>query len=99
MPLFAFIGHDGPRGAELRKLHRPAHLEEPLDAAGRIRFAGPLLDESGAPVGSVIVFEADDLESARAIAARDPYVVQGIFERYQVHGTLAVFPKPLKDRA
>jgi len=95
MPLFAFIGHDGPDGADLRKLHRPAHLEglEGLAAAGRIRHAGPLLDESGTPVGSVVVFEADGLAEAREIAARDPYVTCGIFERHSVHETKAVFPR------
>ena len=60
MPWFTFIGHDGPRGAELRTQHRPAHLAglEALARAGRIRHAGPLLGEDGAPLGSVIVLEA-----------------------------------------
>jgi uncharacterized protein YciI len=94
MPLYAFVGFDGPRGAELRKRHRPAHLAglEPLAAAGRIRHAGPLLDAAGAPVGSLVLFEAEGLDDARAIAARDPYVTEGIFERYAVHETRAVFP-------
>jgi uncharacterized protein YciI len=93
LPLFAFIGHDGPTGGELRKQHRPAHLEglSGLADAGRIVHAGPLLDESGAPVGSVVVFEAGDLAEAREIAARDPYVTRGVFERHTLHETKAVF--------
>ena len=93
MPLFAFIGHDGPEGLALRKQHRPAHLEglSALADAGRIVHAGPLLDVSGAPVGSVVVFEADDLEEARRIADGDPYVTRGVFERHSVHETQAVF--------
>lgn len=95
MPLFVMIGRDGPRGAELRKLHRPAHLEglEGLEQAGKIRHAGPLLDEAGAPVGSLIVFEADDLAAAQAQAARDPYVVEGIFGSHEVLETKVVFPR------
>jgi len=95
MPLFAMIGRDGPRGAELRKLHRDAHLAglEPLDAAGRIRHAGPLRDASGAPCGSLVVFEAESLEAARAQAAADPYVVEGVFETHEVFETVVVFPK------
>ena len=95
MPFFAFIGHDGPRGPELRKLHRPAHLEglEAISAEGRVRHAGPLLDEAGNPVGSVILFEAENLAAARAIAAGDPYVTEGIFERHSVHETKTVFPR------
>src|SRR5213593_1796377 len=73
MPWFVLIGHDGPRGAELRKLHRPAHLAglEPLAQAGRIRHAGPMLGDDGAPVGSVVVFEAASLAEAHSIAARE----------------------------
>jgi uncharacterized protein YciI len=95
MPLFAFTGFDGPRGAELRPLHRPAHLAglEPLAAAGRIVHAGPLLDDAGQPLGSLILFEAESLADARALAARDPYVTEGIFERHAVYETRVVFPR------
>ncbi len=95
MPWFILIGHDGPRGLELRQQHRPAHLAglEPLDRAGRIRHAGPILGDDGAPQGSVVVFEAESLAEARTIAARDPYVTEGIFARYEVRETSPVFPR------
>lgn len=95
MPHFAIIGRDGPRGAELRKRHRVAHLAgmEPLSAAGRIVHAGPLLDEAGQPQGSLIVLEAADLAEARAIAARDPYVVEKVFATHEVIETKVVFPR------
>ena len=95
MPLFVLIGHDGPRGLDLRKIHRSAHLAglEPLASAGRIRHAGPMLGDDGAPVGSVVVFEAGSLADAQAIAARDPYVLEGIFARYEVRETAVVFPR------
>ena len=95
MPWFVMIGHDGPRGLELRKLHRSAHLAglEPLANAGRIRHAGPMLGDDGAPVGSVVLFEAENLAAAQAIAARDPYVTHGIFARYEVRETSVVFPR------
>lgn len=95
MPLYAMIGRDGPRGAELRKLHRPAHVAglEGLESAGRIRHAGPLLGDAGKPVGSLVLFEAGSLEEARAIAARDPYVVEGVFGSHEVFETRVVFPR------
>jgi uncharacterized protein YciI len=95
MPLFAMIGRDGPRGLELRKLHRDAHLAglARLDAAGRIRHAGPLRDAAGQPCGSLVVFEADSLEAARAQAAADPYVVEGVFASHEVFETAVVLPK------
>jgi uncharacterized protein YciI len=51
-----------------------------------------LRDAGGHPRGSVIVFEADDLDAARAFAAGDPYVRQGVFESHEVFETLQVFP-------
>ena len=96
MPWFVMIGHDGARGRELRPQHRPAHLTglQPLADAGRIRHAGPMLGDDGAPIGSVVLFEAASLDEARAIAARDPYVIEGIFGRYEVRETTVVFPRP-----
>ena len=95
MATFVWIGRDGPRGVELRKLQRPAHLAglEALAAEGRIRFAGPLLGPAGTPVGSLVILEAPDLESARAIAARDAYATQGVFESWEVYATTVVFPR------
>ena len=95
MPLYALIGHDGPDGVELRKKQRPAHLAhwKPLDAAGRVRFGGPLLDADGGPRGSLVVFEADDAEQARAQAEADPYVAQRIFDHYELHETRGVLPE------
>jgi len=96
VPLFAWIGYDGARGLELRTLHREAHLANlsPLAAAGRVVHAGPLLGPEGTPVGSLILFEAPNLAAAQALAAADPYVVRGVFERYELHETRVVFPRP-----
>ncbi len=89
--LFVMIGRDGPKGAELRKIHRPEHLEKlaPLVRAGRVRLAGPLTDGAG----SLVVFEADSLEEAERIAREDPYSVHGVFEKVEVHPFKVVFPE------
>ncbi len=94
MPLFIMIGRDGPSARERRQAVRPAHLAHwnPLDASSRIRFGGPLLDAAGAPQGSVLVFEADDLAAATAHAEQDPYVTEGVFVQFSLHETRAVFP-------
>ena len=94
MALYALLGFDGEHAAERRPLVRAAHLDhwKPLDAEGRVRFGGPLLDENGKPRGSLLVFEAPDLEAARAHAARDPYVLDGVVGRHEVCETRAVFP-------
>jgi uncharacterized protein YciI len=95
MPLYTLIGRDSERGLELRKLHREAHLTElrPLSAAGRVTYAGPLRNEQGDPVGSIIIFEAANLTEAKAIAAADPYTKNGIFGSVEVFETVRVFPE------
>jgi uncharacterized protein YciI len=92
---FVLIGRDGARGPQLRPRHREAHLRNlaPLVDAGRLVYAGPLLDAAGAPCGSVVIFDAPDLASAQGFAASDPYVVEGVFERWEVLGTRQVFPE------
>jgi len=62
---------------------------DPLDRAGKVILAGPLTDGAG----SLILIEADSLEEARAFAADDPYVTEGIFARYEVHPFMQVYPK------
>lgn len=94
MPMFVLIGRDGPHGAALRPLHRDAHLRnlKPLADTGRVVYAGPLLDASDAPCGSVVVFAAESLDAAQRFAAGDPYVVEGVFAHWEVLGTRQVFP-------
>ncbi len=94
MALFVLVGRDGPDSGARRLRHRDAHLRnlKPLADAGRVVYAGPLLDDAGEPCGSVIVFEADSLQRARHFAASDPYVVEGVFAQWDVFGTRRVFP-------
>lgn len=94
MPWFVWIGRDGPGGPEARKRERPAHLERlrVLDREGRICFAGPLRGEDAQPRGSVVVFEAPDLATARAFAAADPYVTGGVFASWEMFETIQVLP-------
>ncbi len=88
---FVILGFDGPEGAAKRKAHRPAHLArmDVLDAQGRVVLAGPLTDQAG----SLIVIEAESLAEAEAFIREDPYVVHGVFARFEVHPFMQVFPK------
>jgi uncharacterized protein YciI len=96
MPLFVIIGRDGADGAARRDQHRAAHVAhiEALDRAGRILLAGtPRNETNDASVGVVIVFEACDLDEAREIANRDPFVTGGVFESLTVAPFKRVYPK------
>ncbi|MET0513810.1 MAG: YciI family protein [Nitrospiraceae bacterium] len=88
---FVILGFDSPDGQAKRKIHRAAHLErmEALHAQGRVILAGPLMDHAG----SLIVIKAGSLEEAEQFAQEDPYTTFGVFERFEVHPFLQVFPK------
>ncbi len=87
--LFAMIGKDGPRGQELRKIYREEHLSSlrKLQEAGKLPLAGPFTDGSG----SLVIFDAENIEEARKIADSDPYVIHGIFESYELKPFNRVF--------
>lgn len=96
MPLFAMVGKNGEDAIAKRGAVRPRHLEhlKALDREGRIKLAGPLLEADGTtPCGSLIVFEAESFEAARAVAERDPYVVDGVFESYDLRAFTLVLPE------
>ena len=95
MPLFIFIGHDGPDGLERRKAHRERHVAhlETLNRDGQLVFGGPIRDESDRSIGAVLVLDAPDLAAARAIVKRDPYVAGGVFERVEISHFVRAFPR------
>ncbi len=94
--IFALICKDKPGGLEVRLANRPAHLDylTALNAAGKLKFAGPLLDDEGRPVGSLVAVEAGDRAGAEAIAAGDPYARAGLFESVEIHPWNWVFNAP-----
>lgn len=93
MPLYALVARDPE--PERRQRARPAHIEHMnrLDEAGRVRHGGPLLDGDDNAVGSLIIIEADSLADAKATFERDPYIVNDVFERYDVLGTKQIYPR------
>jgi len=77
--LFAILCNDKPDHLQLRLDTRPAHLEYLKNLGERLKFAGPFLDEDGKPNGTLAVVEADHMDAAKAIAAKDPYAKAGLF--------------------
>ena len=82
--LFAILCNDKPDHLQLRLDTRPTHLDYLTNLGERLKFAGPFLDDDGKANGSLIVVEADHMDAARAIAARDPYALAGLFETVEV---------------
>ena len=98
--LYVITGKDGPHGLEIRRRVRPAHLERAraLVDEGRMMIAGPCpAIDSPDPgpagfTGSVIIAEFPSLDEAKAWAAADPYVTEGVFESYEVRPFVKVLP-------
>ena len=94
MLFFVMIGYDKLGALPIRLAHRPAHIEclAALERAGCMHHAGAILDSTGTPCGSVVVFSAENMAAAEAIVAADPFVINGVFERVTVYETKRAFP-------
>ena len=62
----------------------PDHLayQREMEKAGKLMLAGPISDETGDVMmgGGMIIYRADSMEAATAIAAGDPMHEQGVRE-------------------
>jgi len=76
---------DKDGAANLRQANRADHLAY-LEASGSvIAMAGPLQNEMGGMIGSLIVLDLPDMDAARAWAEADPYAKAGLFRDVQLH--------------
>jgi len=84
LPLYALIAKDKPNGLEHRLAVRPEHLKH-LDTLGqKLVMAGPFQTEEGKATGSWVVIEAGNLSEATRLFEADPFVVQGVFQSYEI---------------
>jgi uncharacterized protein YciI len=82
--LYAMIAKDKAGALQQRLDNRPVHLEHLNSLGKKLVFAGALLDADEKPEGSIVIFEAETLDEAEAMAAADPFVAAGVFESYEV---------------
>ena len=81
--LFVVTAIDKENSLSLRLATRDAHFAYARET-GVIKLGGPFLDAKGDMAGSLIVFEAADLDAAKAWHAGDPYVKAGLFAHSEV---------------
>jgi uncharacterized protein YciI len=99
--LYCILGTDHPDSLEKRLAVRESHLQrlQALQDEGRLVIAGPLpaidAEDPGSEgfTGSLIVAEFSSLESARAWANEDPYVVEGVYADVLIKPFKKVFPR------
>ncbi len=70
---------DKPGALDLRIRTRERHLAYADTFVERLLLAGPMLDEEGAPIGSLFLLDAADAAEARRFADGDPYNEVGLF--------------------
>ncbi len=90
--LYSIVGTDVENSLKARLAARPEHVNRlnVLKNEGRLILAGPnpAIDseepgESGF-TGSIIIAEFDSLDSAKAWADQDPYILSGVYELVEV---------------
>ncbi|WP_353199729.1 YciI family protein [Sandarakinorhabdus sp.] len=92
MPYFAIHCIDKPDSADLRAANRPAHLAHIDLFKDKVLVAGPLLRPDGRTMGSLLIMEFDDRDTAIAFANADPYHQAGLFESRSVTNWHKVLP-------
>jgi uncharacterized protein YciI len=74
-----------PTRAKHYRAHR-IHLDKSEDHAVDVVTAGTLLADDGeTPVGSIFVVDAKDRAAVDAFARSDPYHVNGVWQRIDIH--------------
>ncbi len=83
MPHFVLRCTDSESAAELRPLHREAHLAH-VRGSGMTRLAGRLKDTAGEVTGSLLIVEAADAAAAEAFSLADPFRRLGVYKSVEI---------------
>jgi len=76
--LIALIARDKPGALQTRLDTREAHIAY-LKETGVVSQAGPLLNDEGAMVGSLVILDIEDMKAAQDWANNDPYARADLF--------------------
>jgi uncharacterized protein len=72
---YAIVARDRPGAAAIRQAARADHLAHVEANMDRYAVAGPLRDEVGDIIGSLLIVYADSAVEARAFLSLDPYFI------------------------
>lgn len=84
MPHFILTCIDKKGGLEARMAAREAHLAYVRKQPEIVKLGGPLLDDLGQMIGSMLILETADRAGAEAFADNDPYWLSGVFESVDI---------------
>ena len=81
---FVIIAHDGENVLEKRMAVRPRHLENMMNAKGKVLCAGGMLDEEGKPKGSVVIAEFESRELLDEYLKTEPYIQENVWDNIEI---------------
>lgn len=88
MAFYCIHAFDRPGRLDDRKRLRDSHRarlrehEHPV----AVRIGGPLLDDAGGMIGTMLVIEAENRAAVEAYLAGDPYMIGELFETITITG-------------
>lgn len=80
---FVIYAKDKADALEARMANREAHLAY-VRGLDYVKAGGAMKDETGKMIGSMLVIERPDWESAQSFVANDPYQINGVFESVDI---------------
>lgn len=84
--LYSIVIFDEPNTAELRDIHRKAHLDYLKEFDEQTLFAGPFTsDDESADLGSLRLIDFPDLAAVEKHIADEPYVIGGVQKRWTIN--------------
>lgn len=75
---------DRPEAGSLRQRTRAIHLEYMIRHRDLVRYGGPLQDEGGRTIGSLVVLDLPDRAAVDAFLTSEPYARAGLFGEVEV---------------
>jgi uncharacterized protein YciI len=87
--LFAIVCRDVPNSGQARANARDAHFAHVEAILDRIAIAGPLKNDKGEIVGSLVVVHADSKADAQAILESDPYFAANVWAESRIEEFVA----------
>lgn len=98
MAEFLVIARDfpAPEGPSRRLEHQPAHRQglKSLQEHGNLLLAGPLTDDAGVTIGSMMVIAFETRKELDAWAQSEPYVAGRVWETVEVTRMRVTIPAP-----
>ncbi|MEP2990494.1 MAG: YciI family protein [Parasphingorhabdus sp.] len=85
MSHYAIYCRDKAGAGDQRQAASPAHLMHVEEHLENYFIAGPIKDNDGATVGSLLIVKADSADKARNFLEQDPYFSADIWESIEIH--------------